>query len=351
MAENQNSLMRTPRSIGSYHTCRLVLLKPGVTMYYVVTLMYKGQQLFSMSDELLKEIDRKFGDMDKRTIQSLKIRTIQQGDRLADEHVQEFEKAALEAGYEGYSLVVEFKYSLNAGLRRRLMELWPMPVTIEQWYNEAITMDHQWKIAKTEETFYSKVNRTVRKPPQYGQQGQEQEQGQGQASSSSQGNQQQFFRNQVPPQHGQRQNTGQLQYDPNAMDIDKNQARRPPLKCFKCNGLGHMARDCQRQLDVRVLQRNEGCCKGPQRTHEEEGFCRCGSVKVFLLKLQNKFEGLEIDDSDTDIIDTGCTTPMNGASLTGRGAAKACLIPRQKNYIVTICYVKRFISKLKEHIS
>jgi len=110
---------------------------------YVVTLIYKGQQLFLMSDKLLKEIDRKFGDTDKRTMQSLKIRTIQQGDRSADKHVQEFEKSALEAGYEGYPLVVEFKCSLNAGLRRRLTELRPMPVTIEQWYNEAITMDHQ----------------------------------------------------------------------------------------------------------------------------------------------------------------------------------------------------------------
>jgi len=49
-------------------------------------------------------------------MQLLKIRTIQQGDRLADEHVQEFEKAALEAGYEGYSPVVEFKRLFNAGL-------------------------------------------------------------------------------------------------------------------------------------------------------------------------------------------------------------------------------------------
>jgi len=215
---------------------------------YVVALMYKGQQLFSMSDELLKEIDRKFGDTDKRTTQSLKIRTIQQEDRSVDEHIQEFEKAALEAGYEGYLLVVEFKCSLNAGLWRRLTELQPMPVTIEQWYDKAIMMDCQWKVAKTEEAFYGKVNGTVRKPLQYGQQ----EQGQGQASSSQE-NQQQFLRNQVPPQHGQRQNTGQLQCDPNAMDIDRNQAQRPPLKCFKCNGLGHMARHCQRQLDIRGM--------------------------------------------------------------------------------------------------
>jgi len=114
---------------------------------YIVTLMYKGQQLFSTSDELLKEIDWRFSDTDKRTTQLLKIRTIQQGDRSVDEHVQEFEKAALEAGYEGYPLVVEFKCLLNSGLRRRLTELWPMPVTIQQWYDEAIMMDCQWKVA------------------------------------------------------------------------------------------------------------------------------------------------------------------------------------------------------------
>jgi len=110
---------------------------------YIVTLIYKGQQSFSTSDELLKEIDQKFRDMDKRTTQLLKIRTIQQGDRSADEHVQEFEKAALEAGYEGCPLVVGFECSLNSGLRRRLMELQPMPVTIQQWYDEAIMMDCQ----------------------------------------------------------------------------------------------------------------------------------------------------------------------------------------------------------------
>jgi len=43
---------------------------------YIVALMYKGQQLFLTSDELLKEIDQKFGDMDKRTTQLLKIKKI-----------------------------------------------------------------------------------------------------------------------------------------------------------------------------------------------------------------------------------------------------------------------------------
>ena len=71
---------------------------------------------------------------------------MQQGDKPVNKHVQDFEKATLEAGYDGYPLVVEFKQSLNQGLRRHLTELHPGPVTIEKWYNEAIRMDHQWRI-------------------------------------------------------------------------------------------------------------------------------------------------------------------------------------------------------------
>ena len=54
---------------------------------YVVSLMYRQQHNFSSSDELLQEIDQKFGDTDKQTMQSLKIHMMQQGDKPVDEHV------------------------------------------------------------------------------------------------------------------------------------------------------------------------------------------------------------------------------------------------------------------------
>ena len=187
--------------------------------------------------------------MDKQTTQSLKIRTMQQGDKPADEHVQDFEKAALEASYDGYPLVIEFKRSLNQGLRRRLTELRPGPVTIEQWYDEAIRTDRQWRIAKAEEAFYGKVNQSApRNPP-----------AQTQRTSSS-APLRQTFRNPLQPywrQQQQQQPQASSSRDPNAMDVDRNRAQRPPIKCYNCNKEGHMARDCKAQRSVRVMTQKE----------------------------------------------------------------------------------------------
>ena len=130
---------------------------------YVMAHVCAGVKQFLSANDLMNEIEAKFGKEDKRTTMSLKIHTMLQGDKHADEHVQEFQRAALEAGYEGYPLVVEFKRSLNAGLRRQLQNLRPQPITINQWYNEAITVDRQWRVTKAEEAFYTKANGSVKK--------------------------------------------------------------------------------------------------------------------------------------------------------------------------------------------
>ena len=77
-------------------------------------------------------------------------------------------------------------------------------------------------------------------------------------------------------------------------------------------------------------------------------------MKPLPLKLQNKFHNLAVDDmSDSNTVDTGCTTtPISGVSPTEHSAKaklKVCLIP-QVNYFVTIQIARKFIKKLNEHI-
>ena len=105
--------------------------------------IFKKTLWYNTADEILQEIQRRFSNTDKRAMMSLKIHTMMQGDKTADEHVQDFEKAALEAGYKGFPLIVEFKRSLCHALRKRLSEIRPQPVTIKEWYKEAIVIDRQ----------------------------------------------------------------------------------------------------------------------------------------------------------------------------------------------------------------
>ena len=47
-----------------------------------------------------------------------------------------------------------------------------------------------------------------------------------------------------------RQDNHTEQKDPNAMDVDWTQERRPPVKCYKCQKLGHMMKDCRAPFNI-----------------------------------------------------------------------------------------------------
>ena len=85
-----------------------------------------------------------------------------------------------------------------------------MPVTIEQWYDEeAIKMDHQWRVTRAKEAFYGKVNQNMqRKPP---------------VPASLSAPLRQTFRNPLQlywQQQQQQQQSGMLLQDSNMMDVD-----------------------------------------------------------------------------------------------------------------------------------
>ena len=86
-----------------------------------------------------------------------KLRTIAQGTKTVDEHVQSFKKVARGSGYSSYALIEEFKRSLDARLRERVSNLDNPPSSIEGWYHQAMRLDRQWRRAKKEAEYYSKM--------------------------------------------------------------------------------------------------------------------------------------------------------------------------------------------------
>ena len=227
---------------------------------YVMAQIFKKTLWYNMADELLQEIQRRFSDTDKCTTMLLKIQTMMQGEKTAEEHVQDFEKTALEAGYEGFPLIVEFKRSIHPVLRKRLSEIRPQPVTIEEWYNESITIDRQWCITKAEEAFYGKANQSgaARKPQQSqaGMSGVQNDSRQSYNNNYGQGGYQN--RNQsTGSAMASRQDYRSGQKDPNAMEVDRTQEQRPPVKCYKCQKLGHMMKDCHAPFNIRNMTYEE----------------------------------------------------------------------------------------------
>lgn len=77
----------------------------------------------STCDDLIKDIEVTFGDPNEQDTKVFAITTIMQGDKTADEHVQEFKLAKYNSGYTGTALIYEFKRSLNKGLREKLTNL------------------------------------------------------------------------------------------------------------------------------------------------------------------------------------------------------------------------------------
>ena len=47
------------------------------------------------------------------------------------------------------------------------------------------------------------------------------------------------------------------QKDPNTMDVDRTQECRPPIKCYKCQKLGHMMKDCRAPFNIRNIMYEE----------------------------------------------------------------------------------------------
>ena len=100
--------------------------------------------------ELFAAIKRDFGDLNKRTTKVMALKKMQQGNKMCEEHIQEFKQVAWGSRYEGTPLIDEFKRSIHPKIRQRLMEAEMPLVTIDDWYRRAGTMDRAWRQSQEE---------------------------------------------------------------------------------------------------------------------------------------------------------------------------------------------------------
>ena len=87
---------------------------------------------FEIVGEYLAEIKKEFGGGEEELVKAAELRKLEQGGKTMEEFVQEFKRATRESGYEGRSLVEEFKRGMNGAIRSKLMEAKNQPSSIEQ---------------------------------------------------------------------------------------------------------------------------------------------------------------------------------------------------------------------------
>jgi hypothetical protein len=208
---------------------------------------------------LLDNIATTFGDPNITDTKIFEITSIVQGERTADEHVQDFKIAAHGSGWDGLPLIYEFKRSLSRPLREKLNNLERRPTTIEGWYSEAMRLDRQWRQAKLEEKVFSTARgqsvgaKGALPPARTTPLQQKNQSGGSRPTCFNCGKPGHLAKDCWAPKTAAPR--APAAKDPNAMDVDAG--RRPPLKCYKCGQMGHFARDCKVKLDLRSMNFDE----------------------------------------------------------------------------------------------
>ena len=101
--------------------------------------------------EFLVDIRKEFGGGDKESVKVAELQRIEQGNKMIEKFVQEFQRTARGSRYKRRPLVEEFKRGMNGAIRRKLIEAEHQPELVEQWYNRATSLDRNWRESKKKE--------------------------------------------------------------------------------------------------------------------------------------------------------------------------------------------------------
>ena len=131
------------------------------------------------------------------------------------------------------------------------MEAKTLPVTIDNWYKRAGTMDRAWRQSQEESRMYGARNSNPARRQNQGTPNSRAEAGRGQGQrrrGQPTRGWRPFNRSAQPARHSSADqptpgsSSSRTPPDPNAMQVD--QGSRPPIQCYKCGKIGHVQRNC-----------------------------------------------------------------------------------------------------------
>jgi len=111
----------------------------------------KRESEVESAEQLFTKIRNDFGETSEEERKIEQLRTIEQGERICNEYVQEFKKVTRGSGYEGRPLIEEFKQGLNGTIRKKLAEAEEPSTTIGEWQERAVRLDRNQRQSRAEE--------------------------------------------------------------------------------------------------------------------------------------------------------------------------------------------------------
>jgi len=107
----------------------------------VIEELEAGEVEYEIAEEFLLNLKKEFGGGEEESVKAVKLRKLEQGERMMEEFIQEFKRAVRKSGYERQPLVEEFKKGMNRTIQRKLMETENQSSSIEQWYRRATALN------------------------------------------------------------------------------------------------------------------------------------------------------------------------------------------------------------------